>query len=213
VPLATISRLLANDRTEVFFNFMYDSLNRWVAHPDDSIHVHLSDLFGCESYRDADGLPAAERRKFLHDLYRAQLEAAGCEFVRHFEMTNDKGRLKYSLYFGTKHIKGLEVMKDAMWSVDPAAGIGFSGRLAGRDVLFEPEPDFAPLRAAILAKFSGQEVSIERIHRFVIVDTPYKGSHYKKQVLKVLQEEGLLVPVSGQRRTGTFPDGCILRFT
>ena len=91
VPLATISRLLANDRTEVFFNFMYDSLNRWVTHPDDPIHVHLTDLFGCELYRDVDGLTPAERRKFLHDLYRAQLEAAGCEFVRHFEMFNDKG--------------------------------------------------------------------------------------------------------------------------
>ena len=99
-----------------------------------------------------------------------------------------------------------------MWSVDPTAGIGFSDRLAGRRVLFEPEPDFAPLRAAIVAAFSGQEVAIERIQRFVIVDTPYKGSHYKKQVLKELQDEGLIVPVSGQRRTGTYPDGCVLRF-
>ena len=39
-------------------------------------------------------------------------------------MTNDKGRLKYSLYFGTKHIKGLEVMKDGarqVWQSDRTA--------------------------------------------------------------------------------------------
>ena len=43
-------------------------------------------------------------------------------------------------------------------------------------------------------------------------ETIYGPSHYKKQVLKPLQDEGFVEAVAGQRRRGTFPDGTILRF-
>lgn len=212
VPLETISRLLAYDKCEVFFTFMYDSVNRWVAHPNPGVRRHLRELFGTDAYHEADGRSSAERKHFLHDLYRDQLRAVGgFDHVHSFEMI-DRGRTLYSLFFGTRSIDGVRVMKDAMWAVDPVDGLRFSDRLGSQSVLFTPDPDPTPLRDAILEHFAGQTVNVEDIERFVLTETPYKASHYKKQVLKPLQQEGLIEAVSGQNRRGTFPEETVLRF-
>ncbi len=50
------------------------------------------------------------------------------------------------------------------------------------------------------------------IERFVTEETDYKATHHKKQVLKVLEEDGLLVCGSDRTRRGTYPQGTKLRF-
>jgi three-Cys-motif partner protein len=213
VPMTTIARLVKNSKSEVFFNFMFNAVNRWITHPEEYIQVHLEDLYGCDAYQQAAALEAAERKAFLHGLYAQQLhDVAGRKYVHSFEMVGMSGKSAYSLFFGTQHITGLKVMKDAMWSIDPTTGVRFSDRLADQDVLFQPEPDFRPLRAGIFQSFAGRTVSVETIEHYVLVETPYKASHYKKHVLKPLQDEGLVQPVSGQGKYGTYPAGIVLRF-
>jgi three-Cys-motif partner protein len=213
VSLDTICRLTAFPRCEVIFSFMYDSLNRWVTHPDDNIRQLLHDLFGTDEYQQADGLNPAERKAFLHELYKRQLAEAGrFKYTLAFEMIDRRGKSVYSLIFGTRHIKGLEAMKAAMWKIDPSGMFRFSDEHAGQTNLFGEDIDTQPLREAILAQFAGQEVAIHRIHEFVLADTIYGPSHYKKQVLKPLQKEGLLHPVRGQKVPGTFPDGVVVHF-
>ncbi len=213
VPFSIFERIARYPKCEVFFNFMYDSLNRWITHPQESIHVHLSDLFGTEEYRDADGLAPAERKAFLHDLYARQLtEGAGLEFVQSFEMIGMSGHTTYSLFYGTRNLTGLKVMKDAMWKLDPIEGGRFSDRLAGVEVLFEAEPDLEPLRQALLSHFAGKDAAVPAIERFVLVNTPFSASHYKKGALAHLQREGVIEAVSGQNRRFTFPDQVVVRF-
>jgi len=212
VPLDLICELLSFDRCEVFFNFMYDSLNRWVTHPDPKIHAHLKDLFGTDEYQRADGMTPAARKVFLHDLYASQLRQAGnFKYVHRFEMINKQAHTIYSLFYGTRSITGLKVMKQAMWSVDPGGGLRFSDRTAGDAVLFDQAPDFTVLRNQLVARFRGQEFSIEEVEEFVLAYTAFGPSHFKKQVLAPLQREGFLEPVSGQRKKGTFPDGVRMR--
>ncbi len=211
VPLDTICRLLSYDKCEVFFNFMYDAINRFLTH-EPTAH-HRRELFGTDDYLAADGMDPKYRSAFLHDLYKRQLETeGGFRHVHSFEMINKQGHTVYSLFYGTRSIDGLRVMKDAMWAVDPVGGLRFSDQLAGHSVLFTPEPDFAPLSHAIVERFAGQTVPVEQIEEFVLVETPYKASHYKKQVLKPLQHDGTIEGVTGQTRKGTFPAGTILRF-
>jgi three-Cys-motif partner protein len=214
VALDTICELTKFARCEVIFSFMYDGLNRWITHPEESIHVSLRDLFGTDEYEDGGDLSGEQRRRFLHDLYMDQLMDAGkFKYALDFEMVNMQGRNVYSLIFATRHIAGLEAMKEAMWDVDPSGGFRFSDRHAGTTSLFNGHIDPAPLRQAMLKRFAGKEVRVDtEIHEFVLADTIYGPTHYKKQVLKPLQEEGLLIPISGQRRKGTFPDGTVVRF-
>ena len=215
VPLAVIADLLSFDRCEVLFNFMFDSVNRFVADERPGIERHFVDLFGTEEveHQAAAVLAGDDRKRFLRDLYMHQLrERGGFRHVRSFELMDvERGRTAYFLMFGTRHPKGLEVMKDAMWALDPVSGTRFTGFAGSQPMLFEPEPNFAPLRVALLQRYAGKTVAIETIERFVIEDTDFKTSHYKR-VLKGIEIEDLLTCVSPRARRLTYAAGTVLKF-
>jgi three-Cys-motif partner protein len=215
VPLDLISRLLAFDRCEVLFNFMYDSINRFVADQRPNIAKHFADLFGTDEavHRRAHELQGDQRKEFLRDLYASQLrEVAGFTYVRSFELVNaERGRTAYYLMYGTRHPKGLEKMKEAMWSLDPVAGQRFSGTTGGQPVLFQAEPDFGPLRKAIVERFAGRAVAVDEVERFVIEETDYKRTHYKR-VLTQLETDNEISCLTDRTRRLTYPSGTVLRF-
>ena len=216
VPMASIRDLLSSAKCEVLFNFMYDSVNRFVADTRPGIARHFSDLFGTtqDEHQAAAELSCQARKEFLRDLYAGQLRSeAGFNFVRSFELMDvDRGRTAYFLMFGTRHPKGLEVMKSAMWSLDPVSGARFTGFAGDQQMLFEEEPNVEPLRQALLEQFGGQSVTVDEIERFVIEETDYKTTHYKKRVLKPLEDEGVIACLSQRKRKGTYPAGTVLRF-
>jgi three-Cys-motif partner protein len=211
VPMELIGRLLSFERCEVFFNFMGDTVNRFCT--AGNIDVHLDALFGCDDYKQVSGNPT-QRQVFLHDLYERQL-GSHCNFkyIQQFEMINMAGHNIYSLFFGTRHLAGLRVMKDAMWKVDPGGGNRFSDRLAGQQVLFGAEPGIRPLRQELLRHFAGRTVDVADINEHTLVHTPYSASHWKSLVLKPLEKEGVISVVTSPRlRSGAFPDGTKVAF-
>jgi three-Cys-motif partner protein len=216
VPMTLIRDLLSFDRCEVLFNFMFDSVNRFVADGRPEIARHFAELFGTYGgeHAKAANLSGEQRKEFLAALYAQQLQdVAGFTHVRKFELIDtDRGRTAYFLMFGTRHRTGLRVMKDAMWALDPVGGAMFAGSTGNQEVLFQPEPDFGPLRNAILERFRSETVDVDQIEAFVIDETDYKASHYKKQVLRELEEDGLLTCVSDRKRRFTYPSGTLLRF-
>ena len=215
VPLDLIGRLLAFDRCEVLFNFMYDSVNRFVTDTRPNIKKHFAHLFGTGEalHHEARNLQGDNRKEFLRDLYVNQLrEVAGFTHVRSFELVNaDRGRTAYYLMYRTRHPKGLRVMKDAMWSLDSVAGQRFEGTTAGQAVLFQPEPDLGPLRTAIVERFTGKEVSVDEIESFVVEETDYRETHYKK-VLRELETNDEISCLTHRKRRLTYPAGTLLRF-
>ena len=216
VAMTTIRDLLSSRKCEVLFSFMFDSVNRFISDKRPGVSQSFSRLFGTDAaeHTRAAALHGEDRKAFLRDLYKRQLEnVAGFTFVRSFELINPvRGRTQYFLIFGTRHTEGLRAMKEAMWAIDPARGIRFSGFAGDQPMLFEPEPDFSPLRSAILSRFQGQTVRVDDVEQFVIVETDYLATHYKKQVLKPLEQEGLVACPSGRQRRWTYPKGSVLRF-
>lgn len=211
VPMGLIAQLLAYDKCEVFFNFIYDTgVCRWL----DELPQHMDELFGTTEWTGASKLSGEARKAALHDLYGSQLrEVGGFRYVFPFEMIDSRGKTAYSLFFGTRSIDGVKAMKYAMWKVDPTGGVRFSDRLVGQDVLFsEDELVTGPLRDAILGHFRGRTVVVDDVEQFVLAETPYRESHYKKQVLRPLQDEGLIT-CPGQKKKGTYPSGTRLVFS
>ena len=215
VPLSTISRLLSSDKCEVLFNFMYDWVNRFVGDTRPSIARHFTDLFGVDDdeHRTAGRLQGTERKEFLRNLYVHQLRTVGnFKYIRAYEFQDpDRGRTAYYLMFGTRSIKGLEVIKDAMWNIDPELGVRFTGFAGDQLMLFGPRPQLGPLRKALLTRFVGKEVDIEDIEMFVIEETDFKATHYKG-VLRELEEEGRITCETQRSRRLTYPSGTVIRF-
>jgi hypothetical protein len=60
----------------------------------------------------------------------------------------------------------------------------------------------------MLRKFSGKTTTVAEIEEFVVVETAFRETHYKRQVLKVLEDEGKIKAVDPApgRKSGTFGD-------
>lgn len=210
IPMEMLRDLLASPRCELFVNYMVDSVNRFAN--AGNVDHHLGELFGTDRYKEAIDQQGKSRQQFLHDLYEEQLKSVcGFHHVQSFGMINNTGHISYYLFYGTRSIKGLELMKDAMWKIDPGGDFRFSDRLAGQTVLFiEDLLDTGPLRKALLAEFAGRTVTIDQLEEFTIVRTPYKKSHLRRPVLTPLEKNGE-IQVKRPGKSG-FPSGTEISF-
>lgn len=208
IPFSYVAKVLRAQGCEVLITFMFEEINRFLA--QDQQPDNFDELFGCRVWRDGMEIKVPrERVKFLHDLYKRQLtDAGGAKFVRSFAMRNERNAMDYFLFFATNHELGLKKMKEAMWRVDESGTYTFSDATdPNQSVLFAPEPDRQLLRRLIVDKFNATETTPADIERFVVGETAFRESHYKK-VLQALEEDGTIAPVAPPkgRRRGTFGD-------
>jgi three-Cys-motif partner protein len=214
-PFSTIKRLMANPHCEVLINFMYQSINRFIGNEDQE--GNFDDLFGTPNWRDGINLQGASSRKeFCHDIYLNQLRhTANIRYVRSFEMKDKQNASLYYLFFGTNHKAGLKKMKAAMWDVDPSGSFQYSDYTNREQLtLFEPSPDYHLLKRLICEEFKGKKVSIDQIEDFVVIETAFRETHYKREVLRSLEYSNPpeIVIHSSRSRRGTFPPGTIIEF-
>ena len=207
IPMAVLSELMRRPSTEILVNFMFEEINRFINHPEQG--QNFDDLFGCAVWRQAYEMSGRTRRKFIHDLYRDQLRtAAAARYVRSFEMRNERNASDYFLYFASNNLLGLAKMKEAMWKVDPAGDFMFSDATNfEQTVLFQPEPDRHELRRLITGRFAGRRATVEQVETFVLEDTPFHASHYRRVLATMEAADQLthLNPPAGRRR-GTYAD-------
>jgi len=215
LPFDIVREILSFQSCEVMINFMFEEINRFLANPDQN--SNFDQLFGGLNWRKcAEISDPKARNKCLHDLYGSRLSSAA-SFVRSFEMRNFKNSTDYYLFFATRSIDGLKKMKASMWKVDEGGAFTFSDATDTRQsVLFEQEPQFDLLRRQIVQKFAGKTVSVDQIERFVISETAFRETHFKVQILKVLEATvppGLVVTTAKPgRKRGQFPSGTVVRF-
>jgi hypothetical protein len=123
------------------------------------------------------------------------------------------GQTVYYLVYATKHPKGMEVMKDAMWRVDRTGSYSFSDRTDPRQKYlfdFDNEASWIDDAAAkVLTTFVGRRVPLKDVKDYVIVGTPYR---FQKSILKKIEENGGITNVTDRSRKGTFKDSCFITF-
>ena len=211
VTYQVLQRLARYDKTELLISFMYESISRFMR--TDGFEPHLDALFGCREWRTALTIDDSQQKElFLHDLFQRRLVDAGMEYVRSFRMIDTGGRTEYFLFFATHSIKGLEVMTNAMWSVDPSGGYRFSDATDPNQlVLIEPEPDFSQLRSSIVGEFKGQTVGIKEIEDYVIVHTLFRKTDIRTNALQPMEDDGV-IQVTGRSRRRTYPPRCTISF-
>lgn len=155
-----------------------------------------------------------ERDEYLINLYKEQLKSAGgAKYVRTFEMRGERNLLLYDLVFATKHWRGLEVMKEAMWKADPRGTYRFSDTTDVDQLYiidFSDESHWLQEAAdRIFKKFKSKTVSVEEIHKFVTTETPFI---FRKEALKLLEDASKIIDVEGRKRKSTYPKRCKITF-
>lgn len=218
LPMKLIGRMMKCEKCEVLVTFMVGFINRFMI---DGREAALNELFATEEWEKATNIQNSEERiKFLVNLYEKQLKCVGgAQHVRSFAMTNKHNQISYYLVFGTKHPKGLEVMKEAMWKTDRTGSYEFSDLTDPNQIYiidFDDKPHWVSNAAdMVFKKFRGQTVSVEQIHEFVVIGTPFLD---RKAILQSLEKSSppkiVRVNVLGQarRRAFTYPEGCLVTF-
>lgn len=209
--MSLLRRILSYPKCEVFITFMSGFIKRFL---DESKEEALDELFGTPEWRKIRSVEGY-RDDALLELYKTQVKAVcDAKYVKSFEMIGEKGATIYHLIFCTNHVKGLEVMKTAMWKVDERGQYKFSDRLgASQSFIFNfSDPDFWIPRAAKLVceQFKGQTVPIEDIRNYVWVETNFP---YRSAIMKYVEDNHhVKIIVEGRKRKGSFPDGCEITF-
>lgn len=216
IPFSVIKRIMENEKCEVLITFMYEEIDRFIS--DKKLWNGLNETFGTEEWKQVIPEDDSKRREImLHNIYRKQLEKeASIKFVRSFKMTNKINKTDYFLFFGTSSIVGLKKMKAAMWKVDEKGAFQFSDATynPAQSMLFAIEPNYDQLKAVILRNFKNKSVSIMELENFILTQTPFRETHYKKQILRPMEkkEEIKLDCPNLKRKKGTFPFDCIIQF-
>lgn len=214
-PFEIVARILRNPRCEVLITFMFEEINRFLDLA--SQEAHFDTLFGTTTWRQARVAPTArDRRSRIQEVYGDQLRGVA-RYVHAFEMRNAADRTDYFLFFATNNLLGLKRMKEAMWKVDRTGSYSFSDATnPDQPVLFSNEPDPADLERRMRRHFGAAEATVESIEEFVVGETPFRETHFKKQVLKRLElADPPGIEVTGApatRKRGQYPDGTVLRF-
>ena len=211
VPFELVRRILSFPSCEVLVTFMYEEINRFIGHPEQV--KNFNSFFGTEAWRQITSVSGPrERNRQLHDLYLNQLrDSAGMKYVRSFEMRNERDVTDYYLFYATKSLLGLKKMKEAMWRVDISGEFRFSDATDPLQlVLFGHEPQYNILQSQITNRFQGQETTIKDIEEFVVSETAFRETHYKRQVLKTLETSQppalIIIDPPAKRRPGDYPN-------
>lgn len=116
VNFKTIQRILAQKKTEIFFNFMVRDVNRFLNLPNQEHNMNL--LFGNDSWKKLLNMKGVKRQNALRDLYIDNLLNSGAaKYVWPFRVCEDnRSATLYYLIFATNNFKGLEVMKGIMFN-------------------------------------------------------------------------------------------------
>ena len=220
VPFHLVRRILSYSNCEVLVTFMYEEINRFIGLPDQE--DNFNSFFGTKAWKQITSVPdPRERNRLFRQLYLSQLRnSANVEYVRSFEMRNDRDVTDYFLFYATNNRLGLEKMKAAMWKVDGSGEFRFSDATNPlQSVFFINEPQFDVLKAQIFDRFQGQETTVAEIEEFVLSETAFRETHYKRILseFEKSQPPGLVAvdpPARTRRGIGTYSDPSLkLRFT
>ena len=120
IDIQKLAPLLKRPRSEVVFNFMFDFINRAASIDDAKVITGLTELMPHGSWRTrlaaldrTAGDHSAARKEVLADAFRETLIKVGAyEYVAEIPVLQRiKDRTLYSLFYGTRHAKGIEVFR------------------------------------------------------------------------------------------------------
>jgi len=213
-PMDLMERLLAQPKCEIFITFMSGFIKRFL---DEGKEEVLTKLFNSTEWMDIKKSQNPKDQQVL-DLYIKQLKkCCSVEHVKSFKMINKFNMPIYHLVFCTSNIKGLEVMKKAMWNVDITGEYKFADNWDEKQSFlfeFSDKTHWIPQAArAVYNEFQGRTTSIPDINRYVIAETPFL---FYKSILQYIENniEGSIANVilDRKRRRGSFPDDCFIVF-
>jgi three-Cys-motif partner protein len=164
-----VRRILSHGMCETFSYLNWQRMHPYFTDPTKA--ETFTRALGGEEWRDVKDLRDQARVERFREIYVNALHArAGAKYVYDFAMRGADHRLIYWLFFSTNSLKGLEVMKKAMWKVDSTGRFEFSDRDANQGMLVTYTQSM--LADDLDRQLRGREMTSAELREHVLTQTP-----------------------------------------
>lgn len=210
MKMSSIAKMMVNHKNEVFINFMFDFVNRFLSVSDPAI---LNEFFGSNDWVNAISMNLAEREKYLVDLFKQNLQkATNAKYVYAYRLCYaDKDQTYYYLVHATNNIQGITYMKDSFASVNNGR-VEYLGKHQNSISLFDlasfKQSDFT---ATALRSFASQTKSFNDIWEKVADTVPYTSKDLS-EALTMLQAEGKVRITRVSSKRGQYKEHDLITF-
>lgn len=203
VPFSLVETVARHRASEVLITFAPRFLTRF---GEQDVHRSSGDrAFGGSHWQGVFSQPPDRKKDYLVTAYRKSLNKAGFGYVASFEMLDNTGH-DLQLVFATTSTKGLEKMKDAMWTVDPTSGVRYRDPRdpAQQELDIAVDPNTELLRRTVLARLSQGEHTVGELQTYALLETVYRPQHVRPAVRSLLKAGRVQSrPTSGRLSTST----------
>ncbi|OGI00817.1 MAG: hypothetical protein A2Y25_05705 [Candidatus Melainabacteria bacterium GWF2_37_15] len=193
VKYETLKRIMSIPKTEILFNFMYNTISRFLT--VGTIEKILDELFGCDEWKNLRELQEEEKEKGVTVLFRDQLKKFS-DYVYQYRLSfQDKKRTYYYLFHLTNNVKGCSIMKSAFakFNFGNVAFLGPNQPNPNQSFFLDPS-DLKKLEAKtyLEKKYKEKEVTYFNILKEVIDETPFLEKHIRS-ALKEMEKENKVI--------------------
>lgn len=187
VEIARMSSLLQHHYCELIFNLFVSDYTR-------NIRQDAGRISKCIGGRNITS--KEELISYIQD----QLRVGKIEYSFAYQFRTEKNVELYQIVFATPNIRGLEVLKEALWKVFNGAEYHRNKIETGQISFFTEDDEreeslhryAAEGRNMISSYFAGKEESYDDIESFLIENTMLNKSHIIRYVLKPMIETGAI---------------------
>ncbi|MGE8022117.1 three-Cys-motif partner protein TcmP [Peribacillus frigoritolerans] len=223
-PFRLFKNYLENQNSELLINFIYEHTNRFIRHPNEKIKNQISDHMGLVSLDELSekvaDLGSLERKQLIIETYTNNiLNETDAVHVRHFDIKKN-GKTKMILFYVTKNINGLKLMKETMWKHDETGLYVYNEKKKMVQLDFDTilsqdkQLHIELLSIAIYKNYSGiKRISYEEIEEFTLVETIYPVANFVKPALKILEEKGVVNNFKGRNKAKSYPPKTTMDFS
>ena len=185
LSIKTIERMMNNQKSEIFINFMYNDINRFIGKPEQENTMNR--LFGCSEWRNAISLSSKIRENFIVGLFIKQVKLFS-KYAYPYRITfPNKQRTYYYLIHLSNNLKGSSIMKSAFCNLN-SGRVEYLGHIGSNLTIFDmTEYKINDIISYFNNDFwSNNSFTYNKIIDLSIDSTPYTESEIKK-ALKALE--------------------------
>ena len=201
IKLADMIDIMKFPKNEMFINFMYDHVSRFLEKED--LHSTYDDFFGTSEWRDAFKLSGEARENKIIEVYRKQLKRVA-KYVFAFRMSYpDRARTYYYLFHVTNSIKGCTIMKSA-FAAQNLGRVEYLGERGNALTIFDlsvvKQDD---IKMFLQERYPGRSISFEQICDEIIDETFYLEKDIRAAIQGMRKtKEVSVVPVTSKSNRG-----------
>jgi three-Cys-motif partner protein len=187
IKLDTIVRLMKVRNSEVYFNFMFNAVNRGIS--TGKVDNTLDELFGCSEWRDCQQFHGNDREACIINLIRNQFKQFS-RYVLPYRICFPKvDRTYFYMIHLTNHVRGCEIMKACFAELNHGK-IEYLGKNQNQSFIFDLiEDPVQEIESYISTNFKNSRLSFDELLDKMIDTTPYLGKDISSAVLSLYNRQ------------------------